>query len=614
MGINSVDLDNLKELLNEKDGMADEVARTWDVLKRARSGQEERVQETKAFLYASSTRETSGGNKGGVEGDGFDHSTHLPKLTQIADNLAAHYKRSLFGSRDWLEMDSHDNASASVLKRSAVLNYLKVKHEASGFINVMQDVIDDWILYGNCFTEVTYVDESSTDEGGFNHGYTGAVTTRINPLDIVFNLQASSFAKAPKIIRRVHTLGSIHRMVEENPEDGWQKPALEKGMEFRNTLSTFSHDDSNKDVQNILDGLGSTMDYLHEGYVEVLEYYGDFFDTEKGILLKDHVISVMDRRYVLRAVPLTNWSGKPHIHHCGWRNRPDTLWAMSPLENLVGMQFMINHLRNGIADATDLILYPQKFIQGDIREPENTLAPDATWYDPEGDGAVNFLRPDTSFLAADLQIDKLEAQMEAYAGSPRETMGQRTAGEKTAFEVQTLQTAAMGVFQHRITYFETTMLKDIVNSEIELARQYMDSETIKIIDDDVGVEQFMDITRSDIASNGTLVPVGATHFVERAQRIQEIQGTLQMLVNDPEVRVHFSSVELAKDIEDALGKDPQTYVTPFIRVAEQMEATQLMNAASRQVETEEIDSLEEDFTEEERGQQPPEDSGASQQG
>ena len=612
MGINSVDLDNLKELLAEKDGMADEVARTWDVLKRARSEQEQRMLETKSFVYATSTRETSGGSQGGVDGEGFDHSTHLPKLTQIADNLAAHYKRSLFGSREWLEIDSHDSSAASIGKKSAVLNYLKVKHEASGFINVMQDLIDDWILCGNCFAEVTYMDESTTDDGGFNHGYSGAIVSRINPLDIVFNLQATSFKKAPKIIRRVHTLGSISRMVDENPDDGWQKPALAKGMEFRKSLSTFSIDDSNKEAQNLLDGLGSTMDYLHEGYVEVLEYYGDFFDTEKGILLKDHVISVMDRRYVIRQEPLTNWSGKPHIHHCGWRNRPDTLWAMSPLENLTGMQYMINHLRNGISDATDLILYPQKFIQGDIREPENTLAPNATWYDPEGDGAVNFLRPDTTFLAADLQIDKLEAQMEAYAGSPRETMGQRTAGEKTAFEVQTLQNAAMGVFQHRITYFETTILKDIVNSEIELSRQYMDGETIKIIDDDIGVEQFLDITREDISSNGTLVPVGATHFVERATRIQEIQGTPQMLVNDPEVRVHFSSVELAKDIEDALGKDPQTYVTPFVRVAEQMEAAQLQNAASRQVEGEEIDSLEEDFGE--QPQQPAEDSGAGQQG
>ena len=595
MAINSVDLSNLKELLDEEDGMATEVSRNWDVWKRARSVQEARINETKQFVYATSTKETSNNGKGGVDGDGFDHSTHLPKLTQIADNLSAHYKRSLFGSRDWLEIDSHDEDAASAKKRTAVLTYLKVKHEASGFVNRMQRIIDDWILCGNCFAEVNFVNEINDNDDNFNHGYSGTTVNRINPFDIVFNLQASSFKEAPKIIRRVHSMGSIARMVEENPDDGWSKEALAKGMKFRQSMSTYAFDDNNKEEQNILDGLGSFMDYLNEGYIEVLEFYGDFYDTEKGVLLKNHVISVMDRRYVLRAMPLATWSGRPHIFHCPWRERPDTLWGMSPLENLVGMQYMINHLRNGISDATDLILYPQKFIQGDIREPENTLAPNATWYDVEGDGAVNFLRPDTTFLAADFQIDKLEAQMEAYAGSPRETMGQRTAGEKTAYEVQTLQNAALGVFQHRITYFETTFLKDIVNSEIELARQYMSGDTIKIIDDDIGVAEFLEITREDISANGTIVPVGATHFTERAQRIQELQGTVQMLASDPAVQLHFSSVEIAKDIENALGKDPHTYVTPYIRVAEQMEAAQMQNAASRQVEKEETDSLEEDY-------------------
>ena len=600
MSIDSTDFDNLKDLMSQTDSMAGEVARQWDVLKNARSGIEERIADTKQYLYATSTRETANSGKGGVDGEGFDHSVHIPKLTQIADNLSAHYKRSLFSSRDWLIIDSHDEAAASKDKQKAVLAYLRVKHEAGGFIDVMTQLIDDWILYGNCFTEVTYVDERhEMADGTLNQDYVGAKVTRLNPLDVVFNLQASSFAKAPKIIRRVHSLGSIARLVEEGASDGWSKPALDKAMEFRQALGQFNLDDNNKELQSILDGLGNFSDYYNNGYVEILEFYGDFYDTETNTLLKNHVISVMDRQYVLRSEPLETWSGRPHIYHCGWRNRPDTLWAMSPLENLIGMQYMINHLRNGIADATDLILFPQKFIQGDITEPENTFAPSATWYDPEGDGAVTFLRPDTSFLAADFQIDKLEAQMEAYAGSPRETMGQRTAGEKTAFEVQTLQNAAMGIFQHRISYFETNFLKDVVNAEIELARRFMGSETIKIIDDDIGVAEFMNITKEDISSNGTLVPIGAQHFIERAQRIQEIQGNIQMLAADPEVRMHFSSVEMAKDIEDAMGKDPLTLVIPFVRVAEQLEAAQMQNQASRQLETEEVDSLEQDFPEEE---------------
>lgn len=258
------------------------------------------------------------------------------------------------------------------------------------------------------------------------------------------------------------------------------------------------------------------------------------------------------------------------------------------------MQYMINHLRNGISDATDHILYPQKFIQGDITEPENTLAPDATWYDPEGDGAVTFLRPDTTFLTADFQIDKLEAQMEAYAGSPRETMGIRTAGEKTAFEVQTLRESAMGIFQHRIIKFEDTFVKQIINGEIELGRQFINSDTVKIIDDDTGVEEFIKITRKDLEVNGTIVPVGAKHFVERAQQVQEYQGLMQTLAADPEVRMHFSSFEMAKDLSTALKIDNKNVVSKNIRVAEQLEVAQLQNQASRQLQAEEQGALEAD--------------------
>ena len=140
MPIDSTDYDNLMQMLDDEDGMASEVSRTWDVWKKARSENEAVYNETKQQVYATSTRTTSNNGKGGITGEGTDHSVHLPKLTQIADNLSAHYKRSLFSSRDWLLIDSHDNDAATKSKQTAVLSYLKVKHDAGNFINIMQAV------------------------------------------------------------------------------------------------------------------------------------------------------------------------------------------------------------------------------------------------------------------------------------------------------------------------------------------------------------------------------------------------------------------------------------------------------------------------------------------
>ena len=75
-----------------------------------------------------------------------------------------------------------------------------------------------------------------------------------------------------------------------------------------------------------------------------------------------------------------------------------------------------------------------------------------------------------TIIAASNEIHTLEEKMELYSGAPREAMGIRTAGEKTAFEVQSLQNAAGRIFQEKITSFEIELLEPILNAMLESAR------------------------------------------------------------------------------------------------------------------------------------------------
>ena len=124
---------------------------------------------------------------------------------------------------------------------------------------------------------------------------------------------------------------------------------------------------------------------------------------------------------------------------------------MGPLDNLVGMQYRIDHLENLKADAFDQIAVPLIKIKGLVEDFE--FQPGERIYTGE-DGDVEFLRPESSILQANLEIQELEAEMEIMAGAPREAMGIRTPGEKTAFEVQRLDAAASRTFQHKINAFE----------------------------------------------------------------------------------------------------------------------------------------------------------------
>ncbi|WP_230679611.1 hypothetical protein, partial [Streptococcus pneumoniae] len=49
----------------------------------------------------------------------------------------------------------------------------------------------------------------------------------------------------------------------------------------------------------IADGFSSIQHYYESGYVEVLTFYGDIYDYTSGTLMRDRVITVLDRAYIL---------------------------------------------------------------------------------------------------------------------------------------------------------------------------------------------------------------------------------------------------------------------------------------------------------------------------
>jgi hypothetical protein len=240
---------------------------------------------------------------------------------------------------------------------------------------------------------------------------------------------------------------------------------------------------------------------------------------------------------------------------------------MGPLDNLVGMQYRIDHLENLKADVFDQIAYPILKVKGDVEDFD--FEPGARIYMGE-EGDVGYMAPDATALNADLQIQVLENKMEEMAGAPRQAMGIRTPGEKTAFEVQTLQNSASRIFEHKAAHFERTFIEPILNTMLENARRYMNrSDTIRVLDEDQGFMKFLDITREDITSSGKIVPVGARHFAERARRLQNLLQMAAVKAQDPTVAPHLSGKELARIIAYELGEP--TLFADNVAIDEQME-------------------------------------------
>jgi hypothetical protein len=184
--------------------------------------------------------------------------------------------------------------------------------------------------------------------------------------------------------------------------------------------------------------------------------------------------------------------------------------------------------------------------------------------------------------------------MEEYAGAPRQSIGQRTPGEKTAFEINILEVNANKMFIEKTTSFELRM-EELLNDMLEVARRSLDGEdVVKVIDTDLGVETFMKITPDDLKAKGRIRPVGARHFARRAQQIQNYIGFRTAVAADPAVMNHISGLGEAKMFEDLLGFEQHKLVVPNIRIMEQANSQRLAQTLMQQLQEEAVTPADED--------------------
>lgn len=546
---------------------------TWD---NQRQGWKSETKEVRDYVYATDSTAMREGKIDSTNGpSSWANTTHVPKLCQIYDNLKANYMSALFPNDDWLEWLAGSSDAASQEKRKAILAYMQNKLREDNFYTTVSGLIDDYILNGNPIADVEYVRETTEDPltGEIIAGYIGPRVIRIQANDIVINPLARTFKSAPKVTRSIMSLGELKQMVDEQPENqGWVKEAISEAEEFRTKSATFNTRDWEKVDSMEIDGFGSFYQYLQGPYVELLEFEGDWHDVNTGEYHKNKIITVMDRCKIVRDTTNPSWMGNSLKVHAGWRERPDNLWAMSPLANVVGMQYRINHLENAKADAIDLNILPPIKVVGEVEDfewgPYQVIQTDEN-------GDVGLLSPDLSALNVDSEIQFLMNQMELFTGAPREAMGVRTAGEKTAFEVQTLANAASRIFQEKIRNFEINLLEPLLNNMLEVARRNIDgSDIVRVMDDDIGVESFLQITKEDITAAGKLRPVGARHFARQAQLMQNLVGITNSGVWQM-ISPHVSRKQMTKVAEDLLGLERFALFGENIGLMEDAETAQV---------------------------------------
>ena len=513
-----------------------------------RNNKETEWRELRDYLFATDTTSTTNSTLP------WKNKTTLPKLTQIRDNLHANYMDALFPNDNWMKWEGATQEDTTIKKRKAIEAYLNTKLKESKFREEVSLLVYDYIDYGNAFGEVQYVNDSHEDPitKEMVTTYNGPKLKRISPFDLVFNPTAGSFAKSPKFTRYVKSIGELKAELDTRPDLQYKKSAFDKALDIRNSISMFRVEDINKADAYIADGFGTLQEYYQSGMVEVLEFEGDYYDKDEDKLYKNRIITIIDRNYVIRNIENPSYIGKDTKAHVAWRKRPDNLYGMGPLDNLVGMQYRIDHLENAKADAMDLTIHPPMVIKGEV-DPF-TWGPETTIHLQE-DGDISMLPPNPAAFQVNNELAALMNTMEEMAGAPKEAMGIRTPGEKTAFEVQSLQNAAGRIFQNKVNQFEVEFLEPVLNMMLETAKRNLNlPELAKVYDDDFGVQDFLSVTKEDLTARGKIRPIGARHYAARAQLLQNILGVFNSPIGQI-IAPHISPKLLATMVEEYMGFD-----------------------------------------------------------
>jgi hypothetical protein len=524
------------------DEIAVRIAELWERYNTERRSALTLNEEARRFIYATDIDSTSAADLP------HKNRTHQPKLTQIADTLKSQYYEASLSMPEFFRFPAPRKVSDAVAR--AMEKWIRVKLEARKFRETTgRQLINDYVDYGNCFVSLEYTVERD------NQGrviYTGPVWNRVSPMDIAFNPR-TSFKKSPKMERLQVHVADIKDWPDTFPNSGFKKGIIAKAIATRHPDGI---DDWIEVVKNRginMDGYGGFDQYFKQDLAEIIIYRGDMFDPNTSKTSRNRVIYIMDKVHVIRNEPSKAPSGFDGIHHAGWRLRPDNSWSQGPLDNLIGMQYRIDHLENLKADIFDVIAQPVIFVKGDdVQEPSDGYRPGAVYYGGV-DSDVKMLVPDATALNADNQIANYHRMMEDWAGVPPESRGIRTPGEKTAFEVSKLdQNATMG-FVDKARVFER-MMETMLKETFELMLINFDIEDYKdIFGEDEEGEALEVLASMDTIARGEFVAMGARHWTRRNRETLEMNTFMSGPMQDPKIRAHVSGIKMAEFWERKLN-------------------------------------------------------------
>lgn len=523
------------------------MAEQWKIYNDGRVDQLSSWDEVRRYVYATDTRYTT------AETSPWKNKTTRNKLARIRDILITEYVRNLIPNDEFFRWKQHEYSDlkldADMALRLEEYTRSKLRSQYVKFRETIVDLLNDWTIYGNCSASLSYIRKYRwNQEGGLELIFQGSRPYRIPIQNVVFNPSAITFLDTPVIVRSVEDRATFMA----NYKEEWNQETKEK-LQDMDQMGAVDLQDWIKRNHQIQDGV-NWLDNFNKGQIELLTYHGDFYDKDSNTYYRNYQIMVADRLFVVFKKPNTANSGLKQVFYAGWRPRPDNLWHQGPLDNVLGLQYRIDHVENLKADAVDLMSMPIIVVSGSPMNERFKWIPGEQW-DIPADGKVDLLYPDPKILEWNQEIMTYERAMEELAGVPRETAGFRTPGEKTAFEVDQLMSNANGLFEEKLMAFESQTLEPLLNQFLEdNLNNATPQELGQIFPEELlaASEENLELLKQMLAE-GSLYVIGSKHYKERQRKVQELMSLLNLSMGSEMTAMHVGAFNLLKALEREVG-------------------------------------------------------------
>lgn len=108
------------------------------------------------------------------------------------------------------------------------------------------------------------------------------------------------------------------------------------------------------------------------------------------------------------------------------------------------------------------------------------------------------------------------------------------------------------------------------------------ADVVRVMDDTLGTQRFLSVTKDDITAAGKLRPIGARHFAAQAQLMQNLTALGNSQIAQI-IAPHTSGVAMSQLVEEVLGLEKFQLFKPNIAVEEQLETERLARQAQEEL-------------------------------